>query len=257
MATNDPYLHWKSLCRNICKLIKDKKINITSNKERLIELMEYYFMNYGLSENEDLLLIYHNIKSHQTSFLKLACGAIHCIECYYTFFFEKFREGQSLDCSCKLKIVPKYRSRIESEYKRLQGLKLDCTKCLNRKDKMEFAVYSVHKCNVCSECILRSYQYVKGFNNRCPQCSENYDPESEILARNTYESRIPVEDQLAFHTEQCPLCHISKDSRTFYQICQTPHMACQDCSKNLKDSQTSACELCGNAISILQFISGK
>lgn len=257
MAAIDPFTQWKALCKSICKLIKEKQININANKDRLVELMEFYFINYGLAECEDLLLIYHNLKNHQNSLLKLACGATHCIECYYTFFYEKYREGQSLDCSCKLRIVPKYKSKIDSEYKRLQGLKLDCRICLKRKDKMEFAVYAAHKCNVCSDCMSENYVYEKGFNNVCRLCNQVYDIESDILARNVYESKLSPERQLAFHTDPCSLCNTPKDSRTFYQICETPHMACQECSKILKETQAALCKICNKTISIIQLIQGK
>jgi hypothetical protein len=248
-AKDQRFINWKNLTRFLSKILVEKNIRLDNNGARFAQLFEYFVTNYGLKDLVDLLTIYHRIKGHQESRIKLKCGSAHCIECYYHVTCEIIKDSQNMECTCGMRVPPNFRFKIEQEYKRIQSLKIDCRICGERKDRMNFAVIVNHKCPACSSCIIKTYSYRKGVKNCCPLCRQTYDEEGEVLARNAYETVIPPEQQLEYYKETCVNCKRERDSRTFQVICEDAHEYCQDCIKQLRDCKASNCP-CGLALSL-------
>lgn len=239
--------NFKELVRNLSKLIILKKVPITKNNDQIAEIIENYGKAFTLKGLAEPLQIYHIIKGHQDSRVKLECGTAHCIECYYYFCTDNTWDPNNTYCTCDRRMVPKYRSLVVNNFNRIQALKEKCAICDKIKDKMNFSVLSRHNCKVCTDCIRLDYKYEKGHKNQCPMCKGNYDDEAELIIRSIVEETIGDEVKARFYAGQCFECEQEKDSRTFIAICGDNHKICPGCL-NGKDKNNGNCK-CGQVIS--------
>ena len=240
---------WKRLAKSLCTFIKKNEINASSESERISTLITDFSKINSLKEIDELVELYHKLNNHQDSIIKLECGACHCIECYFHFICNRNLDPNNLFCSCNKQINPKYKNKINQNYTRIQNLKEKCGACQRIKDKMNFAVLSLHNCKLCSDCILDKFVFVKGLKNSCLACKAEYDDECELILRTLKEINISEDVKLAFYLEKCFECEKEKDSRTFNEICQHRHLACKECINLKKTQNINTCK-CGQPISI-------
>lgn len=247
----DIIIGYRELVRHLSVLIAEKKVPINKYRSEICEIFVEFAKKNTLKGMADPLKLFHQLQDHQDSTLKLECGASHCIECYYFFCKDDNWDPNNVFCTCDRKIVPKYRSSVENNYKRIQGLKAKCVNCNSIKDKMNFAVISLHPCVLCSNCIKETYVYEKGKKNSCRMCGQEYNEECELIIRSVYENNLDQEIVSKFYSEECERCKKQKDSRQFSETCEDHHIACRECIKE-KEKQNDGNCWCGLPISILK-----
>lgn len=248
---NNPNQNFKNLANTLARIVIDNKIPLNQYKDYFI----YSFVNHvktnSLKGMNDCLELFHQIQLHQNSNLKLECGFPHCIECYYYFTQDTYFNSDTLYCTCMRKIVPKYRSLITQNYKRIQNLKVTCMICKSIKDEMNFLALKTHKtCAVCFTCIEANYVYQKNFKNLCINCGKTLDNDSEFAIRSMYEQKLSLEVVRNFYLENCDECQEVKDSRNFSEICSDKHKVCRECVEIRKKKKSENC-FCGLEITIL------
>jgi len=241
---------FKELVKNLSKLILLKNVAITKHREEIAEIIIAYAKSHTLKGLAEPLEIYHVLMGHQVSRVKLECGTAHCIECYNFFCIDSNWDPNNTFCTCERRIVPKYRASVQNNFKRIQALKEKCDNCENTKDKMDFAVITIHKCKLCTECIKSDYRLEKGFKNQCLICDQNYNDEEELILRSIIEESIPDEVKARYYAGQCFECEQEKDSRSFLEICADHHKICVNCN-NLKDKENENCK-CGQPFTVFK-----
>jgi hypothetical protein len=240
---------WKRVTKILCTFIKKNEVDVSTASEQISNLITEFTRINSLKEIDEIVELYHKLNNHQDSIIKLECGACHCIECYFHFICNKNLDPNNLFCSCNKQINPKYKNKINQNYTRIQNLKEKCVNCQRIKDKMNFAVLSLHHCQICTDCILNDFKFEKGFKNSCSICNSEYDDECELILRNLKEINISEEEKLVFYMDKCFECDQKKDSRHFAEICQHRHLACKECIQLKRTQNINVCK-CGQPISI-------
>jgi hypothetical protein len=242
--------HYLKLSNSLSAIIVWKNIEI-SDKKLLCEKIIGYFRRESLGGQYNMMKVYHKLKGHHPNSIRLNCGSLHCFECYFDIISESRLNGP-MKCSCDKIIQPKYIYQIIQKYEHFQTLKIRCVLC----DKTDLAYFGfslrgLHKCQVCTECILKRYKLEKNVPQRCPLCDEIYNGDCNNVLRVMKSETEDPDLVKNFFKGECHFCATEGDSRTFQTVCESLHTACPKCLKNLKDSHTEHC-ICGLQISLLR-----
>lgn len=247
---NTPLSNYRSLANRLAKIMNDNNILFSTCRDQFYQTFIEYVKEESLKGMEECIKIFHKIYNHQDSYIVLSCKFRHCIECY-SYFTQEYFDSNKLFCTCSIKITPKFKSLIISNYERIQSLRTYCSICYTVKDKMNFPAINTHKsCVVCYSCIKGNYVYEKNRKNNCIMCGRVYDEESEISIRNCYEENLHEDAKKAFYLEACMWCKENKDSRDFSIVCGDNHVACVKCVNEMTRNKEEVC-FCGLQISII------
>ena len=230
--------------------IKNNKIEGGEYTEAFSAALKAFIQANSMKGTKDLIELSHYLNQHDDASIKLPCGSIHCIRCYYELVKEGFYKAGTTQCTCLQNIAPIGRKKIIDNFKRIENLVSVCVVCEVRKDISYFLLRKVHNCKICSECFMNNFEYDKR-TNKCLVCDEEFTEEGDRLIRDVIETKMDPNEVKKMYSSECRECKKKSDSRAFIQICaENKCTVCKECA-NLKSKNNVESCVCGDRLSIL------